>query len=70
MAMVKVEPGYIALYQSGELELALKWTKEALDYLGTKGVTRQEKAQWKPEFQHRLKRLQRKLASKKVTVDG
>ena len=48
-------------HQSGELELALKWTQEALEYLKTKGIPRTEKALWKPEFTHRLERLQRKL---------
>jgi uncharacterized protein len=48
-------------HQSGELNLAMKWTREALEYLKTKGVSSTDKAQWKPEFQHRLERLKRKL---------
>ena len=51
-------------HQSGELDLALKWTQEALEYLKSKLVPSQEKAEWKPEFQHRLERLKRKLRVK------
>ncbi|HSB67247.1 MAG TPA: ribonuclease H-like domain-containing protein [Anaerolineales bacterium] len=51
-------------HQSGELKLALKWTEEALVCLKARIIPSQEKSLWKPEFQHRLERLKRKLKSK------
>ncbi len=46
-----------------DLELALKWTQQALDYLNSRDLPRLEKMQWKPEFLHRMQRLQRKMKS-------
>jgi len=46
-----------------ELETALKWTKAALELLNTPGFSPAEQYQALPEFQHRLQRLQRKIAS-------
>lgn len=51
-------------HHTEDLESALRWTQVALEYLDTKGLPRMEKTQWKPEFLHRLERLQRKLNSK------
>jgi hypothetical protein len=44
-------------------EMARKWTLEALEYIETAGLTSPEILPWKPEFQHRLQRLQRKIST-------
>jgi hypothetical protein len=46
-----------------ELDLALKWTLEALEVLETAGLPASETLLWKSEFQHRLQRLQKKISS-------
>jgi uncharacterized protein YprB with RNaseH-like and TPR domain len=46
-----------------DLGMALKWTHEALEYIETAGLSSLELLQWKPEFQHRLQRLQRKISA-------
>jgi len=50
-------------HHSQDLEIALKWTLKALEYIDTAGLTSPELLPWKPEFQHRLKRLQRKIST-------
>lgn len=45
-----------------ELDVALKWTSEALEYLQSAPISNPELLKWKHEFQHRLQRLQRKLS--------
>ena len=50
-------------HHAQSLKLALKWTLEALEYIEAAGLPGYELMQWKPEFQHRLQRLQRKIAS-------
>lgn len=47
-----------------DLELALKWTIEALEFIGANAHSDPEVLQWKPEFQHRLQRLQRKISTR------
>jgi tetratricopeptide (TPR) repeat protein len=47
-----------------DLEAAIRWTQLALEYLDSDELLGLEITQWKPEFQHRLERLQRKLKSK------
>jgi tetratricopeptide (TPR) repeat protein len=47
-----------------DLDLALKWTLEALQVLKTTSLPKPETLWWKAEFQHRLQRLQKKLSSK------
>lgn len=47
-----------------DLDLALKWTLEALDILDTIDLPAAEMLWLKAEFQHRLLRLQKKLSSK------
>jgi len=50
-------------HHARNLELALKWTVEALEYIDSASLPSAETNQWKPEFQHRLQRLKRKLSS-------
>jgi uncharacterized protein YprB with RNaseH-like and TPR domain len=50
-------------HHSQDLEMALKWTREAIEYIDTAGLTSPELLLWKPEFQHRLQRLQRKIST-------
>jgi uncharacterized protein YprB with RNaseH-like and TPR domain len=50
-------------HHTQELELALKWTREALEYIETAELPSAEVIQWKPEFQHRLQRLKRKISA-------
>ncbi len=50
-------------HRAQNLEMALKWTLEALEYIGSSSLSSAEKNQWKPEFQHRLLRLQRKIST-------
>jgi uncharacterized protein YprB with RNaseH-like and TPR domain len=51
-------------HHAQDLPAALKWTLEALEYLDHPDPPTTEGTLWKPEFQHRLQRLQRKLATK------
>ena len=44
-----------------DLESALKWTNQGLEYIKTEGIPGAEMSQWKLEFQHRLQRLQEKF---------
>ncbi len=46
-----------------DLDLALKWTLEALEVLKTTSLPKPETLWWKAEFQHRLQRLQKKLST-------
>jgi uncharacterized protein YprB with RNaseH-like and TPR domain len=50
-------------HHSQELEMAFKWTLEALEYIDSHDFSSSEIIQWKPEFRHRLQRLQRKMSS-------
>jgi uncharacterized protein YprB with RNaseH-like and TPR domain len=50
-------------HHTQDLELAVKWTQDALEYIDTTGLTSPELLLWKPEFQHRLQRLQRKIST-------
>jgi tetratricopeptide (TPR) repeat protein len=50
-------------HHAQDLEMALKWTREALEYIETAGLPGYEVMQWKPEFQHRLQRLERKISA-------
>lgn len=50
-------------HHADDLDMALRWTQLALEYLDTAGFPSLEKKQWKSEFKHRLKRLQRKIKS-------
>jgi uncharacterized protein len=45
-----------------DLASALKWTEMALDHLDSQPPASYERIQWKIEFEHRLKRLQRKIS--------
>ncbi|HEX9091810.1 MAG TPA: ribonuclease H-like domain-containing protein [Anaerolineales bacterium] len=46
-----------------DLESALKWTKEALEFIDASDLPSADIRQWKSEFEHRLQRLQRKISS-------
>jgi uncharacterized protein len=50
-------------HHAQDLKLALKWTLAALEDLDSSVLPPTETMQWKPEFQHRLQRLQRKLSN-------
>lgn len=50
-------------HHAQNLEMAIKWTLDALEYIDSASLPNIETMQWKPEFQHRLKRLQRKISS-------
>ena len=50
-------------HHAQDLAQALKWTREALEYLETAGLPSFELMQWRPELRHRLLRLQRKISS-------
>jgi uncharacterized protein YprB with RNaseH-like and TPR domain len=50
-------------HHAQDLKLALKWTREALEFIETTDLPSTEIIQWKPEFQHRLQRLQRKISA-------
>jgi uncharacterized protein YprB with RNaseH-like and TPR domain len=50
-------------HHAQDLDLALKWTCDALECIKTAGLQSPELLQWKPEFQHRLQRLQRKISA-------
>jgi uncharacterized protein YprB with RNaseH-like and TPR domain len=47
-----------------DLDLALKWTLEALEILETANLPTAETRIWKSEFQHRLQRLEKKISIK------
>jgi hypothetical protein len=53
-------------HHARDLPTALKWTLDALENLDLDQADSPstEGTLWKPEFQHRLQRLQRKLAAK------
>jgi uncharacterized protein YprB with RNaseH-like and TPR domain len=51
-------------HHAQDLAKALQWTQAALEYLDSEGQASIETRQWKPEFEHRLERLQRKLKVK------
>jgi hypothetical protein len=46
-----------------DIELALKWTLEALEVLKTSALPAAEVQWWKSEFKHRRQRLEKKLSS-------
>ena len=50
-------------HHAQNLEMALKWTLEALEYIDSASLPSAETNQWKPEFQHRLQLLQRRISS-------
>ncbi len=56
-------------HRTEDLEQALRWTNEALEFLDAADMPRIEKKQWKPEFKHRLQRLQRKMAARGVSKE-
>jgi hypothetical protein len=45
---------------------AAKWTQAALAMLNTTGTLRYEKLHWQPELEHRLARLERKIAGQRA----
>jgi uncharacterized protein YprB with RNaseH-like and TPR domain len=51
-------------HHTSNLEMALKWTLQALDYIDSSKFLDPEKNRWKIVFQHRLQRLQRKISSR------
>jgi uncharacterized protein YprB with RNaseH-like and TPR domain len=57
-------------HHAGDLESALWWTKQALEYLDSDELPGVEIAQWKLEFEHRLERLQRKRQAKVESQQG
>ena len=50
-------------HHAQDLEAALSWTMQALDYIDSPSFNGPDHAQWKIEFQHRLERLQRKIGT-------
>lgn len=46
-----------------DLEMAMKWTQEALEFIDSADLPSTEKRHWKSEFQHRFRRLLRKINS-------
>ncbi|OGO14306.1 MAG: hypothetical protein A2Y53_05785 [Chloroflexi bacterium RBG_16_47_49] len=50
-------------HHTQELGLALKWTHEAIDFIDSSGLANPASVLLKPEFQHRLQRLQRKISA-------
>jgi uncharacterized protein YprB with RNaseH-like and TPR domain len=46
-----------------DLQLALKWTIEALEYIESGNPASPETMQWKHDFQHRLQRVKRKIST-------
>ncbi len=48
-------------HRSLDLPAAIKWTTEALDTIAAEGFAGDDGPDWKPEFEHRLQRLQRKI---------
>lgn len=60
-------------HHAEDIDKALMWTQEALDYLNSTDLPNVEKMQWKPEFKHRLQRLQRlqrKIAVQQAEGNG
>lgn len=55
-------------HHAENLELAFKWTQQALDYLDSAKLASIEKMQWKPEFKHRLQRLKKKIKAHKQVI--
>ena len=51
-------------HHAEDLELAYKWTREALDQLESTDIPSLERSQWESEFLHRLERLERKINGK------
>jgi uncharacterized protein YprB with RNaseH-like and TPR domain len=49
-------------HHAQNIEMALKWTLEALENIDSGSLPSVETNQWKFEFQHRLQRLQRKIS--------
>jgi uncharacterized protein len=49
-------------HRARDLSQAFHWTQAALDRINDPGFPRIERRQWKPDLEHRLERLQRKLA--------
>ncbi|NJD59243.1 MAG: hypothetical protein FIA98_07575 [Anaerolineae bacterium] len=50
-------------HHAEDLDLALRWTQEALDLLEVIELPTNEKLQWQSEFEHRLERLKRKKST-------
>jgi len=50
-------------HHTQELELALKWTHEAIEFINSSSLANPATMLMKPEFQHRLQRLQRKISA-------
>jgi len=57
-------------HHTEDLEMALSWTREALVYLDSMNLPSLEKTQWKPEFLHRLQRLQRKFNAQEASKES
>jgi uncharacterized protein YprB with RNaseH-like and TPR domain len=51
-------------HHAQDLHAALQWTEKALDFLDQADLPSSEAGVWKSEFQHRLERLQNKLAAR------
>jgi uncharacterized protein len=49
-------------HHAQNLDAALSWTLQALDYIGSSSNLDIDNIQWKIDFQHRLERLQRKIS--------
>jgi uncharacterized protein YprB with RNaseH-like and TPR domain len=56
-------------HHTEDLEMALRWTREALEYLDSMNLPSLEKMQWKPEFLHRLQRLLRKFKAQEESKE-
>ena len=56
-------------HHTEDLEMALKWTLEALENLDSTNLLNIEKMQWKPDFLHRLQRLKRKINALEESKD-
>ncbi len=50
-------------HHASDLHEALRWTRQALDFIETADIPSPEYIFWKREFQHRLQRLQRKISA-------
>jgi hypothetical protein len=50
-------------HHAEDVDLALRWTQEALDLLEVIELPNNEKLQWQSEFKHRLERLKRKIST-------
>ncbi|MBW8011925.1 MAG: hypothetical protein FVQ83_11910 [Chloroflexi bacterium] len=53
-------------HKEHDFKEAAKWTQAALAMLNTSGVPRYEKLHWQLELEHRLARLERKIAKQKT----